>query len=64
MGFGSFLKKATMAPIKATLGAAKMGHKATMGAAKLGHKATMGGAKKSFSTTKSTTSRALGRGGR
>jgi len=64
MGFGGFLKKAVMAPVKATMGAAKMGHKATMGAAKLGARATMGGMKKSVSSTKSMTSRAFGRGRR
>jgi hypothetical protein len=61
MGFGSFLKKATMAPLKLGAKAAKVSHNATMGAAKLGHKAAVAPMKIAAKTTPGSVGKAMGK---
>jgi len=62
MGFGSFLKKAALAPIKMGVKSAKLTHNATMGAAKLGHKATRAAVTAPMKVASKTTSSLPGGG--
>ena len=61
MGFGSFLKKAALSPIKMGVKAAKTTHNATMGAAKLGAKATRAAAVAPMRVAAKTTPGGAGR---